>query len=221
MGTCFKNFKGTLYKNFVLQNKEPDFDGGQFSKQKDFWQDFKEYRLSEEYLELSRKNKENSQKARNPHHLGSRGYAKKIPEFEVELQNMDRLAEEGVEVVTANWEPRLVLYCMGRNVLHAEDGSFSSSNQPMSELIQRISQVTEEVRQGTRTSNREKDMLTQALRTKEHQTGVVPWKLALAKESHTYRSRSRGRAEHEVECLRQLKEMEDRMDARIEATVEA
>ena len=28
METCFKNFKGTLYKNFVLQNKEPDFDGG-------------------------------------------------------------------------------------------------------------------------------------------------------------------------------------------------
>jgi hypothetical protein len=60
MGTCFKNFKGTLYKNFVLQNKEPDFDGGQFSKQKDFWQAFKEYRLSEDYLELRRKNKENS-----------------------------------------------------------------------------------------------------------------------------------------------------------------
>ena len=36
MGTCFKNFKRTLYKNFVLQNKEPDFDGGWFSKQ-DFW----------------------------------------------------------------------------------------------------------------------------------------------------------------------------------------
>ena len=60
MGTCFKNFKGILYKNFFLQNKEPDFDGGQLSKQKDLWQDFKEYRLSEEYLELSRKNKENS-----------------------------------------------------------------------------------------------------------------------------------------------------------------
>ena len=85
MGTCFKNFKETLYKNFVLQNKEPDFDGGQFSKQKDFWQAFKEYRLSEEYLELSRKNKENSQKATNPHYLGSRGNAKKMPEFEVEL----------------------------------------------------------------------------------------------------------------------------------------
>ena len=87
----------------------------------------------------------------------------------------------------------------------------------MSELIQRISQVTKEVRQGTRTSNREKDVLTQALETKEHPgrtsgTSVVPWNLAFPEESHTYRSRSRGRVDQEVECLRRLKEMEDRMD---------
>jgi hypothetical protein len=62
MGICFKNFKGTRYKHFVLQNKEPDFDGGQFSKQKDFWQDFKEYRSSEEYLELSRKKRRTHRK---------------------------------------------------------------------------------------------------------------------------------------------------------------
>ena len=36
MGTCFKNFMGTLYKNFVVQDKESDFDGGHFNKQKDF-----------------------------------------------------------------------------------------------------------------------------------------------------------------------------------------
>ena len=74
----------------------------------------------------------------NPHHLGSRGYAKKMPEFETELEKMDRLAEEGVQVETVHWEPRSVLYCMGRNVRHAEDGSFSSTNPPLSELIQRI-----------------------------------------------------------------------------------
>ena len=147
-------------------------------------------------------------------------------EFEAELQKMDRLAEEGVQVETTDWEPRSVIYCMGRNVRHAEDRSFSSTNQPMSELIQRISQVTEEVRQGTRTSNREKDVLTQALGTKGHPgrtrgTGVVPWKLAFPEESHTYRSHSRGRADQEAECLRQLKEMKDRMDAQIEATIEA
>ena len=83
-----------------------------------------------------------------------------------------------------------------------------------------------EVRQGTRTSNREKDVLTQALRTKEHPdhtrgTDVVPWKLAFLEESHTYRSSSRGRADQEAECLRRLKEMEDRMDGRIEVTIEA
>ena len=139
---------------------------------------------------------------------------------------MDRLAEEGVQVETTHWEPRSVIYYMGRNVRHAEDGSFSSTNPPMSELIQRTSQVTEEVRQGTHTSNREKDLLTQALGTKEHPgrtrgTSVVPWKLSFPEESHTYRSHSRGRAEQEAECLRRLKEMEDRMDARIEAIVEA
>ena len=121
-------------------------------------------------------------------------------EFEAELQKMDHLAEEGVQVETTDWELRSIIYCMGRNVRHTEDGSFSSTNQPMSELIQRISQVTEEVRQGTRTSNREKDVLTQALRTKEYPSrtrgiGVVPWKLAFPQESNTYWSRSRGRAD--------------------------
>ena len=55
-----QEFQGDIVQAFCPKNKELDFDGGQFSKQKDFWQDFKEYRLSEEYLELSRKNKENS-----------------------------------------------------------------------------------------------------------------------------------------------------------------
>ena len=82
------------------------------------------------------------------------------------------------------------------------------------------------MRQGTRTSNREKDVLTQALGTKEHPgrnrgTGVVPWKLAFPEESHTYQSRSRGRADQEAECFWRQKEMEDKMDTWIEATVEA
>ena len=38
----------------------------------------------------------------NPHHLSSRGYAKKMLEFKAELEKMDRLAEEGVQVETAD-----------------------------------------------------------------------------------------------------------------------
>ena len=37
MGTCFKTFKGTLYKKFILEDKVPNWDGEEYTKQKDFW----------------------------------------------------------------------------------------------------------------------------------------------------------------------------------------
>ena len=111
MGTCFKTFKGTLYKKFIPEGKEPNWDGGEYTKQKDFWQEFRQYRESEEYLELSRKNNENLLKATNPHYLGSRGYASKMDGFESELEMLERL---GVEAKTANWEPISIYFCMAR-----------------------------------------------------------------------------------------------------------
>ena len=107
-------------------------------------------------MELSRKNKENSRKATNPHHLSSHGYASKMDEFQSELQ-LERL---GIVPKTANWEPRLVYYYMIRGVHHDTDGSFSATNPAMSNLIQWISEVTDEVRQGTHTSNRENGVVT-------------------------------------------------------------
>ena len=92
-------FKGTLYKKFILKDKEPNWDGGEYTKQNNFGQEFKQYRQSEEYLELSRKNKENSLKATNPHKLGSRGYVSKMDAFEKELEEVERL---GIEPETAN-----------------------------------------------------------------------------------------------------------------------
>ena len=99
MGTCFKTFKETLYKKFILEDKEPNWDGGEYTKQKDFWQEFKQYRQSKEYLELSKKNKENSLKATNPHKLNSRGYASKMDAFERELKEVECL---GIEPETTN-----------------------------------------------------------------------------------------------------------------------
>jgi hypothetical protein len=78
-----------LYKKFILKSKEPNWDGRVYTKQKDFWQEFKQCREFKEYLELSRKNKENSLKATNPHHLGSWGYASKMDEFESELEMLE------------------------------------------------------------------------------------------------------------------------------------
>jgi hypothetical protein len=82
------------------------------------------------------------------------------------------------------------------------------------------------VRQGTRTSDRENDVLSQALGNKEYLgrtrgAGLVPWKLAFEEESSTCWSRSRGGAEQEAEYLRRLKVIEDRFKKWIDATVQA
>ena len=94
---------GYCTRKCILEDKEPNWDGGQYAKQKDFWDEFKQYRQSEEYLKLSRKNKENSLKVMNPHKLSSRGYASKMDEFERELEAVECL---GIEPETANWDPR-------------------------------------------------------------------------------------------------------------------
>jgi hypothetical protein len=111
MGICFKNFKGTLYKNFILEDKEPNWDGDEYANQRNFWEAFKEYRLTEEYLVVSRKNKENSLKATDPHRLGSRGYAGKMDEFQADLDGME---QHGIDPKTATWEPRSLSYAMVR-----------------------------------------------------------------------------------------------------------
>ena len=106
------------------------------------------------------------------------------------------------------------------------DGSFSSTNPAMSSLVQRISKVNDEVRKGTHSTNRENNVLTQALRNKEHPSrtrgaGLVPWKIAFKEESSTYRSRSRGGAKQEAEYLRRLKVIEDRFEKWIDTPVQA
>ena len=62
------------------------------------------------------------------------------------------------------------IFLYGEGVHHDPDGSFSSTNLAMSSLVQRISEVNDEVRKGkgTRSTNRENDVLTQALGNKEH-----------------------------------------------------
>jgi hypothetical protein len=135
------------------------------------------------------------------------------------------MEQHGVEPKTATWEPRLLSDAMARGARHGLDGSLTSEKPSTSSLITRISKINEEVMQGTLTSNRENDMLTQALGNKEHPSrtrgaGLVPWKLAFEGDSTTYQSRSRGKAAKEAEFYRALKEMEANFQKRLEETVQ-
>ena len=51
-----------------------------YPKQQEYWEEFKEYKLSAEAHAKSQTNKDNSSKNLDPHRLGSRGYLKKIAE---------------------------------------------------------------------------------------------------------------------------------------------
>ena len=84
MGRAFKTFKGNLYK-FVKEDKQLNFKRGEHTKQRDFWEEFKSYKLSEEPKAASDRNKANSLKAKDPHPLGSRGYIRKILEWDMEV----------------------------------------------------------------------------------------------------------------------------------------
>jgi hypothetical protein len=110
MGRSFKTFKGTLYK-LIKEDREPNFEGGQYNKQRDFWEEFKAYKLSEEAKASSERNRANSLKAKDPHRLGSRGYVRKIPEWEIEVQ---KLEQRGVRPQTSDWQPRSVNYLLAR-----------------------------------------------------------------------------------------------------------
>ena len=78
-------------------------------------------------MELSKKNKENSLKATNPHKLGSRGYANKMDAFERELEEVERL---GVEPKTVNSEPRSIYFYMARGYTMARTGALAQQIQP-------------------------------------------------------------------------------------------
>jgi hypothetical protein len=155
------------------------------------------FKLSEPQQALGEKNKVNSSQNDNPHRTGSRGYLRKILEWE---QQQEQLIQSGVTLQIDGWDPRSVRYLIARGASYNPDGSPSYRTPSAKDLAHRIQSAHEEVEQGIFTPNRENDKLTQALRRKEHPgrtrgTGLVPWGFSFKTDKDTYRSRSRKRAE--------------------------
>lgn len=77
---------------------------------------------SEEAQEASVWNKLNSKKNIIPHRLGSRGYAKKVPKWDRQEEEM---VERGVTHATADWEPDPKRFILERGVSYSEDRSLA------------------------------------------------------------------------------------------------
>ena len=69
-----------------------------------YWREFVEYRTSPEYLEKSAKASENASKHVHPHHLGTGGYWKRIPEWD--KMEADLLAKHWMFAREATLDPQ-------------------------------------------------------------------------------------------------------------------
>ena len=92
-GKKWRYFKHELYKKHVLNGTEPYWQKGEHPTQQSYWDAFVSWKKSKEALAIIKVNTLNSHRIDNPHHTGSWGYAKKVPEWEKKLQE---LVQKGV-----------------------------------------------------------------------------------------------------------------------------
>ena len=66
LALAFATFKKKLFINYIKKDKEPN------------WEEFKQYKLSEEAQEKSEQAKMNAANKKYSHHLGAAGYKKSV-----------------------------------------------------------------------------------------------------------------------------------------------
>ena len=98
MALAFATFKKKLYNNYIRKDKEPNWDD--LPQVKPYWEEFKQYKLSEEAKEKSEQAKVNAANKKYSHHLGAAGYKKLVKKWQkMELDLMDR----GIRPTTWDW----------------------------------------------------------------------------------------------------------------------
>ena len=105
MEVLFQNWKKSLYNKYVKKNETPNFNLKQYVKLRAFWDDFVQYKTSEEGEERANRNKENASKKTYHHHMGSDGYKSVVPKWDRMEQEM---LARGVtpETIAKNWSER-------------------------------------------------------------------------------------------------------------------
>ena len=80
MALAFASFKKKLYTNYFKKDKEPNWDD--LPHVKPYWEEFKQYKLSEEAQGKSEQAKANAANKKYSHHLGAGGYKKTVKKWQ-------------------------------------------------------------------------------------------------------------------------------------------
>jgi hypothetical protein len=81
MATQFLCYKKNLYNDYIKKNKTPDFNCKHFVKLRPFWDEFVQFKTSEEGQQWARRNQENARHKTYHHTTGSGGYPTAIPKW--------------------------------------------------------------------------------------------------------------------------------------------
>ena len=104
MATQFQTWKKHLYTTYVKKNIAPDFTvPGPISKQRPYWDEFVQYKTSEEGVSRVIKNQRNAQQKTYHHTLGSGGYPTAIKKWN--KMEADLLAK-GIRPESLEWGER-------------------------------------------------------------------------------------------------------------------
>ena len=194
MADAFRKFKQNLAHDFVKQNKTPDFKG-QYEKLKHDWPEFVKQKKSEQFIQISKKNKENAAKKEYNHIMGPGGYRLWEPRWE-KMEN--ELRARGIRPGTEGWDPRAKSWWYGHGgTLNPETGECVYRGK-LIKPTQALINAMRDAQQGKIKFNRENDALTKALGNPEHGgrvrgMGHIPWKIGFPQNDDPYGYRSRKR----------------------------
>ena len=76
MALAFASFKKKLYTNYFKKDKEPNWDD--LPQIKPYWEEFKQYKLSEKAQGKSQQAKVNAANKKYSYHVGAGGYKKAV-----------------------------------------------------------------------------------------------------------------------------------------------
>jgi hypothetical protein len=103
MAKQFQAWKKKLHKTFVAHNRTPDFTNKAYVKLRPFWDEFVQFKNSDEGQARMIRNQENARHKQYHHHLGSGGYRTAIPKW----QKLEQ------EIVDKGWNQN---HCTGLSV---------------------------------------------------------------------------------------------------------
>ena len=131
--------------------------------------------------------------------------------------------DRGIRSTTWDWPDRSKWWLFANGVtLNQLDGTLVVPEH-MQEVSRDLVAAIDEAQQGTFQPQRENDELTRALKNPKHPgrargIGVVPWKVAWARDS-SYKTHRKSTAEQE-EMNRKVVSLESQMDARVNEAVQ-